>query len=161
MGRGALKAAGNVWYQARIEAAKWNEKLSSREGAADEAGMSEDAVKNTELGIEKCMPVDKAVILADLYKAPELLNYYCLNECPIGKNLPVSDKVFGIDRLTVKTLQLFRENMVGYVNDMMMKIAGDGEVTLDEKDDLMMVIGYLEEISRLGSELKTLAGKMK
>ena len=35
MGRGATKAAGNVWYEARMDAAKWNDKLSSRAGAAE------------------------------------------------------------------------------------------------------------------------------
>ena len=67
MGRGATKAAGNVWYEARMEAAKWNDKLLSRAGAAEALNMSEDAVKDAELGLNKCMPVDKAVLMADLY----------------------------------------------------------------------------------------------
>lgn len=50
MGRGATKAAGNVWYEARMEAAKWNDKLLSRAGAAEALNMSEDAVKDAELG---------------------------------------------------------------------------------------------------------------
>lgn len=40
MGRGATKAAGNVYYKARIEAAKWNDRLCSREGAAEALGVS-------------------------------------------------------------------------------------------------------------------------
>lgn len=55
MGRGATKAAGNVWYEARMEAAKWNDKLLSRAGAAEALNMSEDAVKDAELGLNKCM----------------------------------------------------------------------------------------------------------
>lgn len=39
MGRSATKAAGNVYYQARIEAAKWNDRLCSREGAAEALGV--------------------------------------------------------------------------------------------------------------------------
>ena len=76
MGRGATKAAGNVWYEARMDAAKWNDKLSSRAGAAEALNMSEDAVKDAELGLSKCMPVDKAVLMADLYNAPQLKCYY-------------------------------------------------------------------------------------
>lgn len=75
MGRGATKAAGNVWYEARMDAAKWNDKLSSRAGAAEALNMSEDAVKDAELGLSKCMPVDKAVLMADLYNAPQLKCY--------------------------------------------------------------------------------------
>lgn len=67
MGRGATKAAGNVYYQARIEAAKWNGSLSSREGAAEALGVSVDTVKNIELGLHKCVPVDLVVLMADLY----------------------------------------------------------------------------------------------
>lgn len=52
MGRGATKAAGNVWYEARMDAAKWNDKLSSRAGAAEALNMSEDAVKDAELVAE-------------------------------------------------------------------------------------------------------------
>lgn len=39
--------------------------------------------------------------MADLYNAPQLLNYYCLNECPIGCRQSLSDKVLSIERVTV------------------------------------------------------------
>ena len=161
MGRGAVKAQGNVWYQARIEAAKYNEKLGSREGAAEEVGMSEDAIKNTELGLEKCMPVDKAVLLADLYNAPELLNYYCLNECPIGKNHPISDKVVNIERITVKLLRSLNTEKLEDLKERMIQIAGDGEITKDEIEDLDGVISYLDDLSTTVSELRILARRLR
>ena len=83
MARDAKKAAGNIWYDARLKAAEHDDRLYSREGAAERLGMSPSAVADAELGLTKCMPVDKAVLMADLYNAPELLNYYCKNECPI------------------------------------------------------------------------------
>lgn len=70
MGRRATKAAENPWCKARLEAAKYDERLLSREGAAERLGMSVSAVSDAELGLSKCMPVDKAVLMADLYKAP-------------------------------------------------------------------------------------------
>ena len=100
MGRGAVKAAGNPWYEARIRAAKHDERLNSREGAAELLGMSVSAVSDAELGLTKIMPVDKAVLMADLYNAPELLNYYCLNECPIGCRRAISDKMVDIEMAT-------------------------------------------------------------
>ena len=63
MGRDASKAAGNVWYEARMEAAKGNEKLSSRAGAAEYMNVSEDVVKDSELGLYKVMPVEHAVTI--------------------------------------------------------------------------------------------------
>lgn len=102
MGRDATKARGNPWYEAWMEAAKWEDRLASREDAAEQLGMSVDAVKNAELNLDKCMPVDKAVLMADLYNAPQLLNHYCLKECPIGCHRSISEEVLDIDRITVK-----------------------------------------------------------
>lgn len=161
MGRGAVKAQGNIWYQARIAAAEYNEKLSSRAGAAEEVGMSEDAIKNTELGLEKVMPVDKAVLLADLYNAPELLNYYCLHECPIGKNHAISDKVVGIERITVKLLKSLNTEKLEDLKEQMIHIAEDGKVGPDEIDDLDGVISYLDELSITVSELRILARRLR
>lgn len=60
MGREATRAAGNPWYEARKKAAEYDDRLCSREGAAERLGMSVSAVADAELGLSKCMPVDKA-----------------------------------------------------------------------------------------------------
>lgn len=86
MGRRATKAAENPWFKARMNAATYDGRLSSREGAAELLGMSVSAVSDAELGLSKCMPVDKAVLMADRYNAPYLLNHYCLNECHLKKD---------------------------------------------------------------------------
>ena len=39
MGRDATKAAGNPWYQARKKAAEYDDRLCSRESAAEQLGM--------------------------------------------------------------------------------------------------------------------------
>lgn len=96
MGRDATKAAGNPWYQARKKAAEYDDRLCSRESAAEQLGMSVSSLADAELGNTKFMPVDKAVLMADRYNAPWLLNHYCLNECPIGCRHSLSDEVVGI-----------------------------------------------------------------
>lgn len=156
MGRGATIASGNVWYEARIEAAKTNEKLKSRFGAADEAGMSEDAIKNTELGLEKQMPVDKAVILADLYGAPQLLNHYCLKECPIGRNRPLSDEMLTIDRVTVKFLKRLRTEQLREMKKKLIDIADDGKVTHDEVESLKEVRDFMDDLYKTISEFRNI-----
>lgn len=159
MGRRATIAAGNVWYEARMEAANTNEKLRSRFGAADEAGMSEDAIKNTELGLEKQMPVDKAVILADLYGAPQLLNYYCLNECPIGKNNAISDEVLSITHVTVRLLKRLKVSQLTDIIDKLVDIAEDDQITDDELRDLQQITEYLDNVAVAISQLKTVYQK--
>lgn len=76
MGRDATKAAGNPWYQARKKAAEYDDRLCSRESAAEQLGMSVSSLADAELGNTKFMPVDKAVLMADRYNAPWLLNHY-------------------------------------------------------------------------------------
>ncbi len=159
MGRGATKAQGNIWYQARIQAAKKNERLSSRFGAAEEMGLSEDAVKSAELGLYKSMPVENAVLMADCYNAPELLNYYCLNECPIGQNMPLSTEVVGIERITVKLLKSLRVDELSGLKDRLIEIAEDGEITEMELPTLQEIVEYLDSLSKTVSELKILSEK--
>lgn len=160
MGRDATKAAGNPWYEARMNAAKHDDRLFSREGAAERLGMSVSSVADAELGLSKCMPVDKAVLMADAYNSPELLNYYCLNECPIGCRHPISDEVLDIDRITVKILKNLSLDRLGDMQKKMLDIAYDGVVSENEKPELKQVVEYLEETAKTISELKILADKL-
>lgn len=154
MGREATKAAGNPWFEARKKAAMYDDRLCSREGAAEKLGMSVSAVADAELGLSKCMPVDKAVLMADLYKSPHLLNYYCLNECPIGCRRSISDQVLGIDRVTVKLLRDLKVDRLSEVKDTLLEIAADGQITDDEKPAFKDVLDYLDAVAKTVSELK-------
>lgn len=83
MGRTATKANSNICFRCRKEASAYNDKLSSREGAAELLGLSVSSLADYELGVTKVIPVDKIVLMADLYNAPELKVWYCSQECPI------------------------------------------------------------------------------
>ena len=156
MGRDATKAAGNPWYQARKKAAEYDDRLCSRERAAEQLGMSVSSLADAELGNTKFMPVDKAVLMADRYNAPWLLNHYCLNECPIGCRHSLSDEVVGIDRVTVKLLKSLKTEKLGDVKDTLLDIAADGKITEDEKPALQEVLAYLDDLAKTVSELKTI-----
>lgn len=111
MGRDATKAAGNPWYQARKKAAEYDDRLCSRESAAEQLGMSVSSLADAELGNTKFMPVDKAVLMADRYSGgirPALLlnsdllvslddevEDDCCGECDCcgGKGLPSLDGI--------------------------------------------------------------------
>lgn len=85
MPRQATKACGNRYYEARIKAAKYNEKLLTRAGAAELLpGVTEDSLKKYELDITR-PPNDIIALMADAYGEPELRTWYCVNECPLGK----------------------------------------------------------------------------
>lgn len=67
----ATKAADNMFCQARYEAAKFNERLSSREGAAEELGVDRTRLARIELGSVTPYP-EEVLLMADIYRAPEL-----------------------------------------------------------------------------------------
>ena len=159
MGRGATKAQGNVWYQARMTAAKRNERLLSRFGAAEAMGVSEDTVKSAELGLYKSMPVECAALMANCYNAPELEYYFCLNECPIGQRRPISSEVVGIDRATVKLLKALKPAELSEMKEKLIDIAEDGTISDDELPALENVIGYFDELARTVSELRIIGEK--
>ena len=156
MGREATKAAGNPWYEARKRAAEYDDRLSSREGAAESLGMSVSALADAELGLTKCMPVDKAVLMSDRYSAPQLLNYYCRHECPIGCRQSISDKLLGIERVTVKLLKSLRVDELTELKDNLVDIAADGKITEDEEPELKEIMEYLDELAKTISELQTI-----
>lgn len=159
MGRGATVAAGNAWYEARIAAAKWNKKLYSREGAYDVTGVSADVIAAVERGTHKCMPVDVAVTLADEYNAPQLLNHYCLYECPIGCRHSISEEVPGIERVTLKLIKSLKVDQLADIKEKLVDIAEDGVISDDEKPDLKEILDYLDDLAKTVSELKTI-GRM-
>lgn len=161
MGRGATKALGNPWYEARIRASKWNEKFLNREGAAEVLNMSLSSVEEAETGRSKTMPVDKAVQMAKGYCAPELLNYYCLHECPIGCKRAISADVVSLERAAVKTTQLLRKETVQWIKHRLQDIAMDGIVTDDEVDDFVEVVDALSDVSKIISELEIIRDKVK
>lgn len=86
MSRQATKAVGNRYYEARMRAAKYNEKLLTRAGAIDYLpGVTEDSLKKYELDITR-PPNIVVALMADAYNEPELRAWYCVNECPLGKD---------------------------------------------------------------------------
>lgn len=158
MARQATKAIQSVYCQARLEAAKWNEKLLTRVGAVEHLpGVTEDSLKKYELGITK-VPHDVVLLMADAYNAPHLLNYYCLHECPIGHQRTLSDEVVELDRVTLKLLKRLRVDQLEEIKEKLVDIAEDGVISEEEKPDMAKIMDYLDELAKTISEIQT-AGK--
>lgn len=158
MGLGCTKDNQNVYFRARKEAAECNERLSSREGAAELLGISPSTLADYELGITKFVPVDKVVLMADLYNRPELRTGYCKHECPIGKHIPLATKVSGIEGIALRLIREFDSEKIKDMEKKLIDIAADGIISEDEKPTLEEIIGRLDELSLAISELK-LAGE--
>lgn len=157
MGTNPTKAMDNIYCRCRKEAAKYNDKLNSREGAAELLGVSTSSLADYELGNTKVVPVDKVVLMADLYNAPEIKNYYCTHECPIGQVTIHKLEVAEFDRLTIKLLAALR-NMT-CIKDTIIEIAVDGTISENERPQLDEVLEALDLISIHGQELRLWAEK--
>lgn len=155
MGTNPTKAADNIYCKCRKEAAKYNDKLNSREGAAELLGYDQSSLSKWELGTGKPSP-EAVMLMSDCYNAPELRNYYCRNECILGGNIPELN-ICELDRITVKAMALLR-NMTK-MKDELLDITEDGNITEDEKPALEEIIKTLDELSAIGQSLKAWAEK--
>ncbi len=147
MARKVTKAASNRYCQARLEAAKGNDRLASRLSASEELGcVSEDSLKKYELGIVKPSN-DIVAIMADTYNAPELIFWYCANECPLGRNCRE------IPEMPPERAYIRMENTIHNLNDAMKRLAeilDDGVIDRSEvKTALQLWEEFLEARRRI------------
>ena len=152
MGQNPSKAASNIFCQKRKEAAKFNDRLNSREGASELIGVSPSALADYELGITKVVPVDVVIKMAEVYNAPELLSYYCHNECPLGDLCYQEPKLKSLDRAVVQFLASMQlgEN----AGAQLLAIVADGEITPDEYERLEQSMVLLDNIAHCIAELQ-------
>ena len=161
MGRDAIKAGENPCFQCRKEAAKYNDKLNSREGTAEMLGVSVSSLADYEFGITKVIPVDKVVLMAELYNAPELKAWYCTTECPIGRSFPMpSANISTVERTTMRLLKQLRQDEVQDIKDTLIEITADGVISEDEKVDLAEILEYLDELIKAAGELRLIGSKV-
>lgn len=150
MSKIATKAADNMFCQARYEAAKFSERLSSREGAAEELGIDRTRLARIELG--STIPYQEEVLLmADCYRAPELKGNYCREMCPLGKNMPKIENE-GLDRISLRMLSSFRK--INEAKETLLDITTDGVISDEEKPELEEIIRTLDEVNEITQNLK-------
>ena len=159
MARQVTKAVSNRYCQARLEASKCNDRLASRASAAEVLGcVSEDCLKKYELDITK-PPNDVVALMADAYNAPELVLWYCANECPLGKNcreVPEMPPERTFVRLT-NTLDKLNSSMKELA-----EILDDGIIEGDEaKTALRLWDDFLEARRRIDETLVVLEKTQK
>lgn len=159
MGRGSTKGNENVYFVARKRAAMYNERLYSREGAAELLGISVSTLADYELGNTKVVPVDKVVLMADLYNAPELKTGYCKHECPICSYLPVATEVKGLEWITLRLMKRLDCDELNRIKKELVDITEDGIIDETEKPELKKILAFLDEVAESISELKIVGEK--
>lgn len=126
----ATKASDNVYYRARIQAAEYNDQLNSREGAAQIVCIERTRLANIELGNISPHP-EEVNLMANIYNSPDLVNYYCSSQCPLGCGR--------VDRLAPRNLEsaaMKIERLTRNIDDIardISDIAEDGKITEEER----------------------------
>ena len=154
-----MKENANVYFQARKEAATWDSRLFNRDFAAEQLGIASYTLGEYERGVTKVVPIDKVVLMADLYNKPELVTNYCRHECPVHGFLPLATEDKGIQGIALRLLRGLDEDDLEEMKDKLIDIAEDGKITEDEVPELKKIINQLNHIAEVISELKIVGEK--
>jgi len=145
MGRKSTKENKNIYQITREELGL------TREKAADLIpGFSPERLEKIENERVQIRPED-VKLMAEAYRTPGLCNYYCSQECPIGRERIPRVESKELVQIAVETLN--RINRLGAKKDRLLEIAEDGAISEDEYQDFAEI---REDLERLQTSVSTL-----
>ena len=140
MGRKSTKENKTIYQQLREE-----DNLTREKAAELLEFISEDRLERIEN--EKSQPAPEDVIrMAQVYNAPELCNYYCSHQCPIGQKYVPPVKMTELPAIILETVAAL--NTVYPLTNRLIEISRDGKITKDEIPDFSNIQDNLEKVSR-------------
>ncbi len=151
MGKVSVKENKNIYQVKREEAGL------TREKASEMIGVSADRIEKIENRGMVPYP-DEVLCMAEGYKSPAICNYYCSNECQIGKQY--------VPEVSIKDLRQIVLEMMVSLNNMqakqnrLMEISIDNVVDADQIEDFVDIQNELEKISILVETLQFWAERM-
>jgi len=96
---------------------------------------------------EKSLPrPDEILRMAECYGKPELCNYYCSRECPIGQKYVPEIEVKPLSQITLEMLDLL--NKLDNERNRLIEITADGQISSDEKADFIKIQSQLNQMSK-------------
>ena len=158
MGKASVKENKSIYQKTREELGLTREKAEELLET-----ISKDKIEKIENGKTTVQP-DDVLIMAEKYKKPLLCNYYCSNECSIGKQYVPEIKVKDLSQIVLEMVASL--NSMNKKKDRLIEIASDGIIDNDEIDDFIYIQNELEKISitvetlQLWSERMLASGKI-
>ena len=152
MARSSTKENKNIYHKTR-------EALDLTREAASELleGISPERIEKIEN--ERSLPhPDEVLLMAEKYKQPNLCNYYCANECPIGQQYVPEIKIKDLSQIVLETVASL--NSLNKQKDRLIEITVDGKITGDELEDFIYIQEELEKISIAVETLQLWSEKM-
>lgn len=139
MGRKSVKENKTVYQLAREELGL------TREAASDLLEyISADRIEKIENEKTLARP-EEVVTMSQCYKRPELCNYYCSHECPIGIGTVPELKIKDLSQITLEVLANL--NVLNREKDRLVEITVDGTISEDEMKDFESIREKLSEMA--------------
>lgn len=152
MARASTKANKNI-YQVTRE----NLELSREKASEVLVSLTSDRIEKIES--EKSMPhPDEVLAMAEGYKAPNLCNFYCSRQCPIGQQYVPEIKIKDLSQIVLEMLASL--NSMNKKKERLIEITADGEIDEEEIEDFIHIQDELEKISITVEALRLWSEKM-
>ncbi len=146
MGRRSGKEDKSIYLQSREEAG-----MTRAEASEALEFISESRLEKIESGRTPAQPED-ILAMARAYKKPDLCNYYCAKECPIGREMVPEIKVKGLSQIILGMLSTL--NSLNREKDRLIEITEDERIADDELEDFVRIQNQLDKISVTIESLK-------
>lgn len=133
------KANKNIYFQRR-------EELGLTRESASELLETMPPERIEKIENERIDPrPDEILLMAEKYKSPELCNYYCSKQCPIGQQYVPEVKIRDLSQIVLRMLSSL--NSVQDNQRRLIDITADGVIDDDEIEDFVDIQEELEKIS--------------
>ena len=152
MGRASVKQNKNKYQLAREELGLSREKASELLETIPPERI--EKIENE----RSCPHPDEVLVMSQKYKKPSLCNYFCSNDCPIGREYVPEVQIKELSAIVIEMLASL--NSVNKTRDRLIEIAADGVISDDEIDDFIRIQNELERISITVETLQLWAEKM-
>lgn len=140
MARKSTKENKNIYQQTRE-----NLDLTREEASQLLETMAPERIEKIEN--ERAMPhPDEVLLMAEKYKQPNLCNYYCANQCPIGQQYVPEVKIKDLSQIVLEMLASLNV-MQKKKKERLIEITVDGKISGDELEDFIFIQEELERIS--------------
>ena len=139
MGRISKKENKTIYQLAREDLGLSREKASELL-----EGIPAERIERIESGRFTAHP-DEVVIMAEKYGVPHLCNYFCANECEIGRQYVPEIKVKHLSQIILEMVSSL--NSVKNKQERLIEITADGLIENDEIRDFVDIQQDLEKIS--------------
>lgn len=136
----------NIYVEARKQS-----NLTQAKASEAMQTISEDRLARLETDKVTMTPND-VLEMANTYKRPDLCNYYCTHECPIGKNTLSEIKPQQLSNIILKMVASL--NTVETEKNALIEITSDGQISENELKDFARIQMKLNEISSTVEALK-------